>query len=250
MQRLVGIHAVAAALRTVAESGKGLDHVIVVRGAGNSRLQSIVDECRRLGVPLRFEPRSALQRIASTASHQGVVAIASSGSYRSLEEVLEVVEDIGTIVMLDSVQDPRNLGAIIRSADAAGASAVAIPERRSARLSEAATKAAAGALESIPVARVKNLGRAMDQVKEAGFWIYGFAADAAADYDTVKYADRCALVLGGESDGLRRSVAERCDFLVRIPLEGSVLSLNVSVAAAVALFEVRRQRRTVDRITS
>ncbi len=243
MRRLVGIHAVSAALRSAAESGQGLDRVIVARGASNSRLQTIVDECRRLGVPVRFEARSALRRVAATGAHQGVVAISSSRSYRSIEEVLADAGDPCTLVLLDSVQDPHNLGAIIRTADGAGASAVAIPERRSARLSEAATKAAAGALESLPVVRVKNLGRAMEQLKDAGFWIYGFDAEAHMEYDEAEYDDRCALVLGGESDGLREKVAERCDFLVRIPLAGSVASLNVSVAAGVALFEVLRQRR-------
>lgn len=244
MRRLVGIHAVSAALRAAAESGRGIDRVLVARGSSNSRLRQLIGECRRLGIPLRFEPRSALRRMAGSASHQGVVAFASSGPYRTLDAVLRDSGEDCTVVVLDSVQDPHNLGAVIRSADAAGASAVVIPERRSAGLGAAAAKAAAGALESIPVARVKNLGRALDRLKASGFWTYGFDERAQSDYDAIEYADRCALVLGGERDGLRAKVAERCDFLVRIPLRGSVPSLNVSVAAGVALFEVRRQRRS------
>ena len=247
MRQLVGIHAVSAALQGAAESGRRLDKVLVARGAANRRLQQIIDDCRRLGVPVRFEPRSALQRIAGTSSHQGVVAMTSSGLYRTLEEILEDPEDPCSIVVLDSVQDPHNLGAIVRTADAAGAAAVIIPERRSAGLTEGAAKAAAGGLESVPVVRVKNLARALERLKESEFWLYGLDAEAGTEHDAVEYADRCALVLGGESDGLREKVAERCDFLVRIPLAGSVSSLNVSVAAGIALFEVRRQRRDATR---
>ena len=131
----------------------------------------------------------------------------------------------------------------MRTADGAGADAVMIPERRSANLTETASKAAAGALESQLVVRVKNLGRALEQLKDAGYWVYGFDATAESGYDQPVYADRCVLVLGGESCGLREKVAARCDVLVRIPMAGSVPSLNVSVAAGIALFEVRRQRR-------
>ena len=203
----------------------------------------MIDECRELGIPVSFEPRPALQRMAGTAAHQNIVAISSLETYRGLDEVLENAGEQCTVVVLDTVQDPHNLGAIIRTADGAGAAAAVIQERRSASLTEAATKAAAGALESLPVVRVKNLGRAIDELKQADFWTYGFDSEGAADYDAVEYSDRCALVMGGESRGLREKVAERCDFLVRIPLVGSVSSLNVSVAAGIALFEVGRQRR-------
>ena len=168
----------------------------------------------------------------------------SAERYQTLEDVLENASDESTIVVLDSVQDPHNLGAIIRSADGAGAAAVVIPERRSASLTEAAAKAASGALASLSVVRVKNLGRALEQLKEADFWIYGFDSEATADYDSIDYADRSALVMGGESRGLREKVAARCDFLVRIPLAGTVSSLNVSVAAGIAMFEIERQRRS------
>lgn len=244
MRRAVGIHAVSAALRAAARSGGGIDRVVFARGARNRRLKPLIDECRRMGVPLRFEPRAALRRLGGVSVHQDVVAILAVAAYSRLDSVLEQVAESSTMVVLDSVQDPHNLGAIIRTADAAGADAVLIPERRSAGLTEAAAKAASGALESLPVVRVKNLGRALDELKEAGFWLYGFAARAPAEYDGVDYASRSALVLGSESRGLRAKVAERCDFLVRIPLQGSVPSLNVSVAAGIALFELNRQRRS------
>lgn len=250
MRRLVGIHAVSAALRTARESSARIDHVVVAQGARNSRLQPLIDECRRIGIPVRFEPRSALQRLAGTSAHQNVVAISPTAPFQTLDEILRNVGERCTLVVLDSVQDPHNLGAIIRTADGAGAAAAVIPERRSAGLSEATAKAAAGALESLPVVRVKNLGRALDQLKESDFWLYGFDAQAEATYDAVEYSSRCALVMGGESRGLRAKVAERCDFLVSIPLSGSVSSLNVSVATGIALFEVNRQRRLAARAES
>ncbi len=246
MRHLIGIHAVSAALRAArADSGR-IERVVVAQGARNSRLQELIDACRELGIPVRFEPRSALHRLAGDRSHQNIVAIAAAAPYATLESVVEAADDRSVIVALDTVQDPRNLGAIVRTADGAGADAALIPERRSASLTEAASKAAAGALESQMVVRVKNLSRALDHLKAAGYWVYGFDAAAEAGYDELVYADRCVLVLGGESRGLREKVAERCDFLVCIPMAGSVSSLNVSVAAGIALFEVCRQRREAE----
>ena len=244
MRRLIGIHAVAAAVRSAPGPSSDLERVIVAKSARNSRLQAVIDDCRKAGIPLRFEPKTALRRIAGTSAHQNVVAILAAQRYQTLEDVLENAGDQSTVVILDSVQDPHNLGAIIRSSDGAGAAAVVLPERRSASLTEAAAKAASGSLESVPVVRVKNLGRALERLKGADFWIYGFDAESGVDYDTVEYPERCALVMGGESRGLRQKVAERCDFLVRIPLAGTVSSLNVSVAAGIALFEIGRQRRS------
>ncbi|MDE0104890.1 MAG: 23S rRNA (guanosine(2251)-2'-O)-methyltransferase RlmB [Bryobacterales bacterium] len=247
MRRLIGIHAVTAALRKTAKGSAAIERIVIARGSRNPRLQEIVQECRRLGIPVRFEPTRAVGRLARTAAHQGVVAQTSARSYAALEDVLADAPEQCMLAVLDEVQDPRNLGAIIRSAEAAGAVGVVVPERRSASLGPAAAKAAAGALESLPVIRVKNLGRGLDELKRHGFWAYGLDAKGKADFDRVDYQDRCALVLGGERRGLRAKVAERCDFLVRIPMEGSVPSLNVSVAAGIALFEVGRQRRQGER---
>ena len=244
MRRLVGIHAVSSALRSARASGPAIERVVVAQGARNPRLQPLIDECRVLGVPVRFEPSSALQRIAGTSAHQNVVAVAAAAPYASLDDFLAGAGESCTLVVLDSIQDPRNLGAILRTADGAGAAAALIPERRAASVGDAASKTAAGALDSIPVVRVKNLGRALDRLKESDFWLYGFDAEGALDYDAVRYAGRCALVVGGESRGLRSKIAERCDRLVRIPMAGGVSSLNVSVAAGIALFEVRRQRHS------
>ena len=246
MRRLVGIHAVSAALRSVRKGRGHIDRVLVARGSTSPRLRTLVKQCGRLGVPVRFESRPSLRRIAGTAVHQNVIAISSSPPYQTLDSVLANVGAQSTIVVLDSVQDPHNLGAVIRTADGAGVEAVVIPERRAAGLSTAAAKSAAGALESVPVVRVKNLARAMEQLKGADFWIYGLDAHAGTDYDAVEYTDRCVLAMGSESRGMRAKVAERCDFLIRIPLAGSVPALNVSVAAGIAMFEVNRRRRHRD----
>lgn len=245
MRRLIGIHAVAAALKSSDQRRSGIERVLVAKGSRNPRVLRLVEQCRDLGVPVRFEPRAAIRRSSGTAAHQGIVALTSAAGYSTLRDLLEELPEVGTLVVLDQVQDPRNLGAIIRSAEAAGARGVVVPERRSASLGAAAAKAAGGALESQPVARVKNLGRGLDELKRCGFWVYGLDAGGNVIYDQVDYRARCALVLGGESRGLRAKVAQRCDFLIRIPLAGSVPSLNVSVAAGIALFEVSRQRRLI-----
>jgi len=239
MDKVIGIHAVLEALR----SGRGIEHVMVARGAQNARLQQIIDECRRLGVPLRFEMRESLDRAAASASHQGVVALAAAHKYSALEKVIASPGKAGLLLLLDGVEDPHNLGAIIRSAYAAGADAIVIPERRAVGLTETVTKTAAGALEHIPVARVANLNRALELLKESQYWIYGLDERAEQSYDQQDYRGRIAFVLGGEGRGLHQQAAKHCDFLVRIPVAGSIASLNVSVAAGVVLFEAFRQRR-------
>jgi len=232
---LSGIHTVLEALK----SGRSLDRVLVARGAGGARIQEVVDLCRSASVPVRFEPRAALDRLASTSAHQGVVAVGASHRYAALEEI---PAGAGLVVVLDGIMDPHNLGAILRTAHCAGAGAVVIPERRSAGITDATAKAAAGALEHLPVVRASNLNRALDFLKEKGFWIYGLDERGPACYDQTDYYSPTAFVLGGEARGLHHQVKERCDVLVRIPLSGKIPSLNVSVAAGVVLFEWKRRR--------
>ena len=238
MDKLIGIHAVEEALR----AGRAIEHVIVVRGASNPRLQKIIDQSRRSAVPLRFEPREALDRMGEGGSHQGVIAVTAAHRYRELEEVLRPPGEPALLVLLDGVEDPHNLGAIIRSAHAAGADAVVIPERRSAGLTAAVAKAAAGALEHLPVARVANLNRALERLKRSEYWIFGLDERGPERYDRVDYRGRAAIVLGGEGKGIHQQVARHCDFLVKIPVAGRIGSLNVSVAAGIVLFEALRQR--------
>jgi len=231
-----GIHAVTEAVRS-----RPVEYVLVTEGQHNPRVQEIIDACRAGGISLRFAPRPALERAAGTAQHQNVVALCAPKAYEALE-TLFTASELPLLVALDGVEDPANLGAIIRTALAAGSSGVLIPERRAAGLSPAVARAAAGALEHVKVARVTNLARALSELKEHGIWVFGFEAQAEKSYLDLDYCQACALVLGGEGRGLHRLVRESCDELAHIPLRGPVASLNVSVAAAVVLYEAARQR--------
>jgi 23S rRNA (guanosine2251-2'-O)-methyltransferase len=233
---LVGIHAVLEALR----AGRSFDRVVVSKGAGGERIQEVVALCRSASVPTRFEPRASLDRLAGSSAHQGVVALGAAHRYASLDDIPSGAK---LLVVLDGVEDPHNLGAVIRTAHAAGAAALLIPERRATGITEVVAKAAAGALEYLPVVRVGNLNRALEALKERGFWIYGFDERGQSFYDQTDYASPAVFVLGGEGQGLHHQVREHCDLVVRIPLEGRIASLNVSVAAGVVLFEWKRRQK-------
>ncbi len=245
MAVIAGMHAVREAL----QAGRQLERVhVLAQAKPGGRLREILDSCRRAGVPVRQESREQLDRLAAGAVHQGVVAVVAAYGYTDLETVLEQMEAAGAkhpglLVALDGIEDPHNLGAIIRSAHAAGADAVLIPERRAAGLTAAAAKAAAGALEYLPVARVTNVGRALEELKRRGFWITGLDERGEKSIFELDLSGPTVLVLGGEGHGLHEHVREKCDYLARIPVAGRVGTLNVSVAAGIALFEALRQRR-------
>ena len=228
------MHPVREALR----AGRALDRLLIARGAGGERLQEIIDLARARSVALRFEPREALDRASSGAVHQGVVAFCAAHRYTELEQVLAGAK---LLVVLDGVEDPHNLGAIIRTAQAAGADAVVFPERRAAGLTEVVAKASAGALEHVPVVRIGNLTQTLQDLKKRGFWIYGLDERGPQLYSETDYNQPTVLVLGGEGHGLHELVKKHCDALVRIPMAGAIASLNVSVAAGVVLFEWRRR---------
>jgi len=232
---LIGIHPVAEALR----ARRPLDRVLVAKGVGGARVQEIIDLSRKNSTPLRFEERAALDRLAGSAAHQGVVALGAAKQYAELEDVAGAAH---MLVVLDGLEDPHNLGAVIRTAHAAGADAVVVPERRAAGLTDTVAKAAAGALEHLPVARVTNINRALEDLKKSGFWIYGVDERGDQSYDTVDYAERTVLVFGAEGKGLHQMVRQHCDVLLRIPMSGKISSLNVSVAAGVVLFDWKRRR--------
>jgi 23S rRNA (guanosine2251-2'-O)-methyltransferase len=232
---LIGIHPVAEALR----ARRPLDRVLVAKGLAGPRVQEIIDLSRRNSTPLRFEERSALDRLAGSAAHQGVVALGAAKRYAELGDLTGTAQ---MLVVLDGLEDPHNLGAVIRTAHAAGADAVVVPERRAAGLTETVAKAAAGALEYLPVARVTNINRTLEELKKSGFWIYGVDERGDQDYDQVDYAERAVLVFGAEGKGLHQMVREHCDVVARIPMEGKISSLNVSVAAGVVLFDWRKRR--------
>ena len=207
---------------------------------------------RKQGIPVRFEDRGQLDRLANSKDHQGVVALAAARAAVTLEDILKQANasqgQTGLLVLLDGVEDPHNLGAIIRTALAAGAHGVVIPERRAAGLTDTVARASAGALAHLPIAKVTNLVRAMEELKEAGYWLVGLDEDGDKDYTEADYTSPIGIVLGGEGKGLHELTRKRCDFVVSLPTTGPVKSLNVSVAAGVVLFEARRQRNAHTRM--
>jgi 23S rRNA (guanosine2251-2'-O)-methyltransferase len=242
MNLICGINPVLEALSAEA---RHFDRLLIVKGLRSRRLSEAIRRATRLGVPLRFEMRETLDRMAGGVAHQGVIAIVSEKPVLSLESLLDSARDPALVVVLDGVEDPRNLGAILRTAEASGACGVLLPERHSAGLSETVARASAGALEHVRVARVGNLVQALEALKARGIWVVGYDAAGGERWDAVDLTRPVALVLGGEGRGIRRLVREHCDHLVSIPHFGHVGSLNVSVAAGIALYEAVRQRRAV-----
>lgn len=242
MDHLSGVHAVREAL----ESGRALERILIAKGRHGDRMEDIVRRARERGVPVRFEERSQLDRLAGTPQHQGIVALAAAKQALGLEDIVaratEKKDRAGLLVLVDGVEDPHNLGAVIRSALAAGADGVVMPERRAAGLGDTVARASAGALEHLPVARVVNMARAMEELKEAGYWLVGLDERAPKNFTEIDLTGAVGLVLGGEGGGLHELVRKRCDFLAAIPTTGPVRSLNVSVAAGIVLFEAVRQR--------
>jgi 23S rRNA (guanosine2251-2'-O)-methyltransferase len=243
MEVLYGLHPVEEALRA---GSRQFDHVCIAhertREHVDQRLQRVIDACREAGVRLRFEPRDHLTRLAKTLGHQGVVAIVRAKATLDIEDLFENSSP-SLLLALDGVEDPQNLGALLRSADGAGADGVILTERRSAPLSPVAIKASAGAAEHVPIARVVNLSRALEQLKEHNLWCVGLDERGTMSYDEFDFTSNCVVVLGREGAGLHDLVKKHCDHLLRIPMAGKVASLNVSVAGALVLYEAARQRR-------
>jgi 23S rRNA (guanosine2251-2'-O)-methyltransferase len=241
MDVIYGIHAIEEALKA---RGRAFEYVGVARERKDARVQRVVEACRAAGVAVRFLPREQVERLAGSAAHQGVVAVASAKSYSDLDGVLAHRRgEHAFVIVLDGVEDPHNLGAILRTADAAGADGVVIPERRAVGVTATVAKASAGASEHLPIARVTNISRALEELKSREVWTVGLDERAPQAYDKLDYKMHCALVVGAEGKGLHELVRKRCDFLVSIPMLGKVPSLNVSVAAAVVMYEMARQRR-------
>src|SRR5579859_4053834 len=242
MDKLTGIHAVKEAL----EAQRPIDRIAIARGRQDTRIEEIVQLARKQGIPVRFEDRGQLDRLANSKDHQGVVAVAAARTAATLEDVLANANSSnaqkGLIVLLDGVEVPHNLGAIVRTALAAGAHGVVIPERRAAGLTDTVARSSAGALAHLPVAKVTNLARAMEELKEAGYWLVGLDERGDKSYSEVDYTTATGIVMGSEGSGLHELTRKRCDFVVSLPTTGPVKSLNVSVAAGVVLFEAVRQR--------
>jgi 23S rRNA (guanosine2251-2'-O)-methyltransferase len=238
MNWLTGFHAVEEALA----AGRALDRIVIARGRHGERVEAVVQLARSKSVPVRFEDRLQIDRLVGTREHQGIAALAAAKPALELEDLLAAKTPQGLLVLLDGIEDPHNLGAIVRTALAAGAHGVIIPERRAVGLTDTVERASAGALAHLPVARVKNLVRAMEEMKEAGYWLIGLDERAEKKYTEADFSGQVGIVLGSEGEGLHELTRKRCDFLVSIPTSGPVRALNVSVAAGVVLFEVVRQR--------
>lgn len=238
---IYGINPVAEAIRS------GRVREIRVAERADERLQRVLDEAGRLGVPVRRVDRSALDVDAKGGVHQGVVADIERREDVSLEDLIGGDDGPPLIVVLDEVEDPQNVGAIVRTVDAAGGTGVVRQTRRAAALDGAAVKASAGAIHFVPIADVVNIARSLEALKKAGIWTLGLDADAEMPYYDWDFTLPTALVVGAEGHGLRRLVRERCDQVASIPMLGRVGSLNVSAAVAIVLYEAVRQRRSWSR---
>ncbi|HHY31613.1 MAG TPA: 23S rRNA (guanosine(2251)-2'-O)-methyltransferase RlmB [Firmicutes bacterium] len=237
---LMGRNPVIEALR----SGRPLTKIMIAKGIEPGFATLVRSLARGAGVPVIETGRSALDAFVDGQPHQGVVAVGAAARYHEVDDLLKLAEGTGQalIVVLDGIEDPRNLGAIIRTCDAVGATGVIVPKRRACGLTAAVARASAGAVEYVPCARTANLAREVERLKEHGFWVFGADASATTTIYEADFTGRVALVIGSEGGGISRLLAEKCDFLVRIPMAGRVSSLNASVAAAVVMFEALRQR--------
>lgn len=241
--KIFGVNPVTEALK----AGRPVQRVLIAEQRKSDRdVKEILRLARDRGIEVRMTARDALNREAPHALHQGVIALAAAREYATLDDILRIPPEKGQtplFLVLDGVEDPRNLGAILRTAEAAGVHGVIIPERRAAGLTDTVAKTAAGALEYVPVVKVVNIASTLGELKKAGVWVAGAEADGETVYWDADFIRPTALVLGGEDKGVRRLVKDHCDYLVSLPLMGRINSLNVSVAAGTLLYEVLRQRR-------
>ena len=236
-----GRNAVAEALR----AGTPIDKVFLLKGEVDLPLRQLANQARQQGAVLAEVDRHKLDAMSRTHAHQGIIAVAAVREYASVEDLLQAARDRGEpplLVVCDELSDPHNLGAVIRTAECAGAHGVIIPKRRSAGLTAVVAKTSAGAVSHLPVARVANLPSLLKQLKKEGLWIFGAAADGPVSLYEADLKGPAAIVIGSEGDGMGRLVSEKCDFKVRIPMKGKLNSLNASAAAAILLYEAVRQR--------
>lgn len=236
-----GRNAVIEALR----AGRAIDKIFIAKGDVDSTLGHIASKARSAGIVVVEADRRKLDYMSQTHAHQGVVALAAVREYCTVEDIFALAEERGEkpfIIVCDEISDPHNLGAIIRTAECAGAHGVIIPKRRSAGLTAIVDKASAGAAEHMAIARVANLPAAIKELKARGVWVYGTAANGQSDLWHTEFDGAVALVIGSEGDGMGRLVSESCDFIISLPMHGQVSSLNASTAAAITMYEVLRQR--------
>ena len=236
-----GRNAVTEALR----SGTAIDKIYLAKGETDRTLSRIASEARKAGVVVVEADRRKLDAMSLTHSHQGIIAIAAVRAYATVEDILSIASARGEkplLVVCDEISDPHNLGAIIRTAECAGAHGVIIPKRRSTGLTAVVAKSSAGAVSYLPVARVPNIPSLLKDLKKQGIWVFGAAAEGTVPLYGADFKNAAAIVIGSEGDGMTRLVRESCDFLVSIPMKGQISSLNASAAAAILLYEAVRQR--------
>jgi len=243
-QLLYGLLPVLEALRA---DHRRIDKVFLAEGSKEHRISEIIELCRSRSIPFsRISRDNFAKYVDPGVNHQGVLAFTAAADYVDVDAILEGAKDRSLILILDGVEDPRNLGAILRVAECAGVDGVVIPERRAVGLTDTVARSSAGAIEYVKVAKATNLNRFIEELKRRDIWVVGTDADAKMEYSEWDWSRPSALVLGGEGSGLHRLVAENCDVLVKIPMYGKIDSLNVSVAGGVILFEAKRQRSAND----
>ena len=236
------VYGVMPVLEILRSNSRRVERLVIAAGSNHHRLRDIFDLANDADLRIDRVSNDQLERLANRGNHQGVAAIVAAAEYVDAGEILETVTDDALLLVLDGVEDPRNLGAILRTAECAGVDGVFIPERRAVGLTETVSKSSAGATEHIKVAKVSNINNFIEELKKQNIWVVGTTMDASIDHTEWDWKRPSALVLGGEGKGLHRLVSEKCDVLVKIPMYGKIDSLNVSVAAGVILFEARRQQ--------
>lgn len=227
------------------KAGREINKLLVAKGAREGSILQVIGVAREAGVIIQEVDRARLDQLAEGRNHQGVIAMAAAHKYAEVDDIFAKAQAKGEdplILVLDGIEDPQNLGSLLRTADAVGAHGIIIPERRAAGLTETVAKVSAGAVEYVPVARVVNIARTLEELKEKGVWVVGTHQDARELYHQARLTGPLAVVIGSEGKGIGRLISEKCDFMVRLPMLGHVTSLNAAVAGAILVYEIRRQR--------
>lgn len=241
---IIGRNPVLEALRAQREMNK----IWVSEGARGAQMNELIDLAKRSGILIQFVPKKRLDRLAETTNHQGVVASVAAYEYATIDDIFQKAEAVNEqpfFLLLDEIEDPHNLGSILRTADSTGVHGVIIPKRRSVGLTATVAKASTGAIEHVPVVRVNNIAQTMDELKQRGLWFVGAHMNGKQDFREADYDMPIGLVIGSEGKGIGRLIQQKCDFLVRLPMKGKVTSLNASVAAAILMYEVLRKRSPI-----
>jgi 23S rRNA (guanosine2251-2'-O)-methyltransferase len=243
---IIGRNPVMEAIR----AGHEINQIMIAEGTQKGTLGKLVQMAKSNNILVKYVPKRKLDQLTDQANHQGVIATIAAYEYAEIDDLFQLAEkrnELPFFLILDEIEDPHNLGSIIRTADAAGAHGVIIPKRRAVGLTAAVAKASTGAIEYIPVVRVTNIARTIDELKDRGIWFVGTDAKGEYDFRELKFDMGIGLVIGSEGKGISRLVKEKCDFMVRLPMVGSVTSLNASVAAGLLMYEVLRKREQLER---